>query len=46
MKESYTFKLDPQLMKDLRKIAKDENRAFNNLVETALKQFVNKNKKK
>lgn len=46
MKESYTFKFDPQLMKDLRKIAKDENRPFNNMVETALKQFVTKNKKK
>lgn len=46
MKEKYTFKLDPDLMKALRKIAEKENRPFNNLVETALKQFVNKNKKK
>ena len=46
MKEKYTFKLDPELMKQLRRIAEKENRAFNNLVETALKQFVNQNKKK
>lgn len=46
MKEKYTFKLDPELIEDLRKIAEKENRAFNNLVETVLKQFVKQNKKK
>ena len=46
MKEKYTFKLDPELIEDLKEIAEKQNRPFNNLVETALKQFVKQNKKK
>ena len=36
MKESQTLKLDPKLLKDLKKEAKKLNRAFNNYVEYIL----------
>lgn len=36
MKESQTFKLDPKLLKLLRKEAERLNRPFNNYVETIL----------
>ena len=41
-KESYTFKLDSELLKTLKQKAKTENRSFNNLVETQLKKSINK----
>ena len=41
-KESYTFKLDSELLKTLKQKAKTENRSFNNLVETELKKSVPK----
>lgn len=36
MKKTYTFKLDPELLAELQKEAKKENRPFNNYVETLL----------
>lgn len=36
MKSTYTFKLNPELLQELQKEAKKENRSFNNYVETLL----------
>lgn len=36
MKQLQTFKLDPKLLRELKKEAKKLNRAFNNYVETIL----------
>lgn len=36
MKSTYTFKFDPELLNELQKEAKKENRSFNNYVETLL----------
>lgn len=36
MKKSYTIKLNPDLLEELKKEAKKENRPFNNYVETLL----------
>jgi|TARA_B110000114_G_C14977348_1_gene351047 predicted HicB family RNase H-like nuclease len=41
-KESYTFKLDSELLKSLKQKAKTENRSFNNFVETELKKSIPK----
>jgi len=41
-KESYTFKLDSNLLKTLKEKAKTENRSFNNFVETELKKSLPK----
>lgn len=36
MKEAYTYKLDKELLKDLKKEAKTVKRSFNNYVEVLL----------
>jgi predicted HicB family RNase H-like nuclease len=36
MKQIYSFKFDPELLKELQREAKKENRSFNNYVETLL----------
>ena len=42
LRESYTFKLDSELLKSLKQKAKTENRSFNNFVETQLKKSLQK----
>ena len=37
-KSSYTFKLETKLLDKLKNKAKEENRSFNNYVETILKK--------
>lgn len=46
MKKPQTFKLDPELIEDLKKLAEKDKRAFNNYVEIALKSHVQGRKKK
>jgi len=36
MKKAHTFKLDPELIEALQKAAEEDNRSFNNMVETIL----------
>jgi hypothetical protein len=45
MKKSYTFKLEPELIEKLRKMAEKDNRSFNNYVETILLDHSKKAKK-
>jgi len=46
MKQSQTFKLDPELIQDLKNEAGVLNRPFNNYVETLLKERPRKMKRK
>lgn len=45
MKKPQTFKLDPDLIERLKKLAEKDNRPFNNYVETLLFEHVKKVKK-
>lgn len=40
MKKTQTFKLEPELIEKLKKLADKENRPFNNYVETILLSHV------
>lgn len=40
MKTHQTFRIDDELLKRVRKQAKKENRAVGNLIETAVKQYI------
>jgi len=46
MKVPQTFKLEPELIESLKKLAEKDNRSFNNYVETVLLDHVKKSKKK
>ena len=38
-KKVYSFRLEPELVKELQRRARQENRTLSNLVETVLKQY-------
>jgi predicted transcriptional regulator len=41
----FTSKIEPHLLERLRQVAREENRSVSNLMETAAKQYVEKNRK-
>jgi len=43
-KKVYSVRLDEDLLKELKIVAKEENRSLSNLVETVLKKFVDSKK--
>lgn len=45
-KTLYSFRFDPQLIKEVEKLAKKENRNLTNFIETTLLQIVEESKKK
>ncbi|MFA1510038.1 hypothetical protein ACDN41_12480 [Priestia aryabhattai] len=44
-KVATNFRLNKELKEDLTKIAKSQNRSFNNLLETVLKEYADQYKK-
>lgn len=45
-KPLFSFRFDPDLMKELEKLAKKENRSLTNFIETELFKIVEESKKK
>ena len=43
-KKVYSVRLDEELLKELKIIAKEENRPLSNLVETILKRYISSKK--
>ena len=39
-KKTYSFRLEDELVEELRKLAAQENRTLSNMVETILKKYV------
>ncbi len=42
MKQHITARVEPQVLKDAKQVAKDQNRSFNNFLETSLITATNK----
>lgn len=45
MKKPYSIRIEDKIIKQLEKIAEKENRTVANLIETALKQYIDQSKK-
>jgi predicted transcriptional regulator len=45
MKKVYSIRIEDKILKQLKKIADKENRTVANLIETAIKQYIEKPKK-